>query len=291
MNIAKTIRTMARCRDPRYRRAMMETFAIRKILGKPVCMRDRNGFEYIVHPDERIDLLLLNGYLGVSEIGEQEFCRKTLKPGMTVFDVGAHIGQFTLLFASLVGAAGRVFSFEPSPQTMRRLRAHIVLNGFDNVYTEQSAVYSSHGSVVEFSIFPPGRSVLNTLGNPKKRLRGSPGRMIEPEQRLSVRTVTIDRFCEERGIERIDFLKVDVEGAELHVLRGCGEMLRRKAIGHVQFEISEDMIKGMNTKRRDVFTFLEELGYLCHPVTEQGELRAPVHDTNAYFANFIAIPL
>jgi len=289
--VQKTIKTIVKFRDHRFRRSLLYTFVVQKILKIPIVFPDRNGFHFIVLPEERIDLLFLNGYMGISEISEQEYSKKVCAPGMIVFDIGANIGQFALLFASLVSPSGRVFAFEPCTETMRRLKANIELNNFKNIITEQVIVYSLPGKTMKLNIFPPGRSVLNTLGEPAMRVRGRPGVRLEPVQQESVGTVTIDSYCIEHGIASIDYLKIDVEGAELDVLQGCICMLRDKAIRMIQFEISQEMLKGMRRESHEIFTFLNSLGYQCHPISADAELLPHVQDTNSYFANFIAMPI
>jgi FkbM family methyltransferase len=209
---------------------------------------------------------------------------------MTVFDIGANIGQFTLLFASLVGSSGRVVAFEPCKETLQRLRAHLVLNDFPDVITEQSLVYSSHSEIMSFNVYSEGRSVHNTIGNPTLYVRGAPGVSEKPVRRDYLNTVTIDQYCSEHGISAIDYLKVDVEGAELEVFQGCREMLARKAVRYIQFEISQTMLQGMKRESSEVFRFLAQAGYICRPISDRGELLDPVVDTDRLFANFISVP-
>lgn len=277
-------------RNRQHRRAALATFIVRKIVRKPIVLSDRNGFQYIVLPEEYIYSLFYDGYLGYPEIGEQEFCKKILQPGMTVFDIGAHIGQFTLLFASLVGPSGRVFAFEPCESTVRRLRAHVALNGFSNVVAEQAAVHAIHGGYVSLNIFSQGYSAWNTIGKPTMLSRDNPRRRVEPAGQEIVPTVTIDEYCGERGIQHVDYLKVDVEGAELDALKGCSELLQKGAIGYVQFEVSRAMIQGMGRDSSEMFKFLGDFGYKCHPISDSGDLLPPVTTTGAFFANFIAVP-
>jgi len=278
-----------RPRDRQHRNAALATLFVKKIVRKPIVFPDRNGFQYIILPEEDIYSLYHNGYLGYPEIAEQEFCKKVLRPGMTVFDIGAHIGQFTLLFASLVGPSGRVFAFEPCDSTMRRLKAHILLNGFNNVITEKVAVYSINSSHVKLNIFPQRYSFWNTIGKPKMFSRDHPNQ-IEPVDQEVVRTVTINEYCRSRRIQALDYLKVDVEGAELDVLKSCSGLLKRGAIRYIQFEVSQAMVKGMGRDGTEVFKLLKDFGYECHPISVSGELQPPVTRNDAFFANFIAMP-
>ena len=153
-NILHSLRAeFRRIKDVRHLKALLFTFILRRVIKKPIVFPDRNGFQFIIHPEEHIYSLFYRGYLGYPEIGEQEYCKKILRPGMTVFDVGANIGQFTMLFASLVAPAGKVYAFEPCTDTIGRLKANILLNGLKNVVFEQAAVYDIHGAQMKFNIF------------------------------------------------------------------------------------------------------------------------------------------
>jgi len=275
--------------DRNHLRSSFLTFVVRKLLKRPFVFPDRNGFQFVILPEEHIFTLFYNGYLGYPEIGEQEFCKKVLKPGMTVFDVGANIGQFTMLFASLVGSSGKVVSFEPSDSTLRRLKANIALNGFNNIIVERAAANDRHGGMLNINIFPEGYSVWNTIGSPKMYSRDDPGRKIEPVRQEAVVSVRLDEYCRAQGIKSIDYLKIDVEGAELEALSGCSEMLRNGSIRYVQFEISQAMIEGMKRESSEVFRFLMDLGYTCYPITSAGTMGKPTEGTKEFFANFIAM--
>lgn len=268
-------------KDSRHRKSLIEELIIKKILKKPVIVKDRNGFKFILLPEERIYSMIYTGYLNYPEIGEQEFCKNVIKQGMTVFDVGANIGQFSILFAHLVGQEGKVYSFEPVSSTIRRLKTHIALNGFDNVFTEQLAVLDKDNEIATINIFPEGNSVWNTIGNPSMP--------VKPVGKEKVSTITIDTYCNEHGIKNIDYLKIDVEGAELEVLMGCKKLLKSQKIKLLQFEVSKKMFEGMGRNGSEIFMFLYDFGYICYKILEDGTLSDSVLDTNSFFANFVAI--
>jgi FkbM family methyltransferase len=126
--------------------------------------------------------------------------------GATVLDVGAHVGYYTLLSARLTGAAGRVFAFEPHPRNCGFLRRHVAVNGFDNVTVEQAAVSDVAG---------------------KARFEGGTGSgtgHLTDRGGFEVRTLRLDDFCAAHSITPTA-IKIDVEGAELHVLRGAARVI------------------------------------------------------------------
>ena len=83
---------------------------------------------------------------------------------------------------------------------------------------------------------------------------------------------------------------MDVEGAELKVLKGCHQLLTTQSILRIQFEISMEMIRGMEMDGAEIFRFLSDFGYECYPISASGNLLKPVNNTDKYFANFIALP-
>ena len=129
--------------------------------------------------------------------------------GDTVVDVGAHIGYYTLLFAKLVGPAGRVLAFEPYPATHLLLQRNVGENGYANVVIQRQAVADV-----------PGRMALHVSGADWGHHLYGPG-----NQTLEVDVVKLDDAIPPDAA--VDFLKIDVEGAEAQVLRGMSELLRR----------------------------------------------------------------
>ncbi len=145
------------------------------------------------------------------------FCARTLKPGMVVFDVGANLGYYTLLFADRVGVNGKVIAIEPNPATFALLQETVSLNGFDrNTTLVQAAATDSAEGEVE--LFVP-------LGEPKNATVAFDGGERPAELRVNVPTVSIDHLS--AGLHRVDFLKIDVEGAEAAVLAGMTQTIAR----------------------------------------------------------------
>ena len=136
------------------------------------------------------------------------FSRRTLTPDAVVVDGGAHIGVLTVLLASLC-PDGRVYSFEPAEVSRAHLVANVKANELDNVTVEAAALYDTDDDIVfDFdSTFPAGSHV------------GSTG--------TRVKCARLDTWAGERGIDRLDFLKLDVEGSEIKVLAGARDTIRR----------------------------------------------------------------
>lgn len=141
------------------------------------------------------------------------FCSQYVTSGAIVLDIGAHIGLFAVHFANLVGASGRVFSFEPTPFTRSVLKDVVRLNGVgETVEVRPEAVGNSVGTA-EF--FDTG----DTVSNANSLVTSD--RMVKSH---TVPVTTVDEFVSERALE-VKVIKVDVEGAEFDLLRGASNTL------------------------------------------------------------------
>jgi FkbM family methyltransferase len=152
--------------------------------------------------------------------------REVVKPGMTVFDIGANVGQMTLEIATLVGPAGKVIAIEPGPGNVEVLRRHIAGNGFqDRVTIIDAACSMVSGEEVEFRIYGETETEVGS-GHQITSLRDS-GHSL-PSRTIAVKTVTIDEVCREQGLSP-QVIKIDVEGSEWLVLQGAAEVLKQHA--------------------------------------------------------------
>lgn len=135
---------------------------------------------------------------------EIRFVRRWLRPGMRAVDIGASYGVYSLAIARAVGAAGRLWAFEPTPDTADYLQRNLELNGCQNASLIRAAVSERAGTA---AFATDKRSELNSL------LAGEPA-----GEQVEVRTVTLDQAAAEWG--EVDFVKLDVEGHELQAIRG-----------------------------------------------------------------------
>jgi FkbM family methyltransferase len=136
------------------------------------------------------------------ESAEMGFVQKLLRPGMTVLDVGAHHGLYTLLAAKKVGRYGRVIAFEASPRECRRLERHVRFNRCSNVHIERCAVGSESGEADLFLV-DGFQDWCNSLRRPD---------VPDPTYTVRVRVRRTDAVLAERRIAKVDFIKLDVEG-------------------------------------------------------------------------------
>ncbi len=222
-----------------------------------------------------------------SELKEQQLVRRLVKPGMKVLDVGAHHGKYTRLLAHLVGPTGRVVAFEPTPASAEVLESRIRLAGFTQVELRREAVFSEPG-FVELHEFPQTYSSWNSLGVPAMPDPQDSRRIVPVVATRQVRANSLDAYCRGAGLEQVDYLKLDVEGAELDALRGAQHLLRTGGIRYLQFEISQKPLEGMGRKAKDVFDYLATFGYEVHAITPEGEVGPRLGDSDAFYDNYIA---
>lgn len=207
---------------------------------------------------------------------------RLLQPGMTVFDIGAHHGFYTLLASTKVGSEGLVVAFEPSPRERKRLHQHLLLNRCSNVRVEPVAVGRGNG-MEEFFVASGAYSALNNL-------RGLPPDILN--QTLPVKVITLDNYVEEQAIESVDFIKIDVEGAELHVLKGASSLLEKRPRPLVMCEFLDDLTERFGYRAGEIYDFLQDLGYCWFQATSAGHLQT-VEKKRAYrdrAQNLFAVP-
>jgi FkbM family methyltransferase len=155
---------------------------------------------------------------GLGERHVQETLAKHLLPAMTFYDLGANIGLFSLLGARLVGTTGLVYSFEADPEIAARLRGNVAHNNFLQTTVEQKAVWSET-TTVSFE-----RVDVNT--SPDRGLGHIASDGATKGQTITVEAVSLDEYVTKHPAP--DFVKCDVEGAELAVFQGARKLLKEK---------------------------------------------------------------
>jgi FkbM family methyltransferase len=194
-----------------------------------------------------------------------------LAPGSIAVDVGANIGVYSLLCSRLVGATGQVYAFEPARATVAQLRLNIDLNSAANVHIEPSAVAD--------------RSSTSRLYHHRDSSRNSLAFRASAAFE-EIRTTTLDSFFADIDAPRLDFIKVDVEGAEELVFRGALRTIERFRPS-ILFESNANGAAALGLDYLDAPRLIEKLGYEILDI-EHGE---PVPWKQARrFANLLARP-
>lgn len=138
--------------------------------------------------------------------------QEIVKPGITVVDVGAHVGFYTLLAAKLVGNEGTVYAFEPQPEVFSILKKNIVENHYeDRVIAPLAAVGRACGKVTLF---------VSTIDSGYASIYSS-----ENASPIEVNSISLDHFFAERGWPRVDIVKIDAGGDETEIIAGMTGLL------------------------------------------------------------------
>lgn len=174
------------------------------------------------------------------------FLANSCKPGAVVIDIGAHIGLFSVIASQVTTNSGKVYAFEPAPNTYALLQKTLSINDTGSVIeTFQKAVGKETGKIT-FFISDGEADNSNSLVNYKED---------RPLHGIDVEVTSVDAFVKERKINKLDFIKIDVEGAEYDTLRGAAETLQNlKPVCIVA--IHPEPIKAKGDSLEDIYDFI-----------------------------------
>jgi FkbM family methyltransferase len=166
------------------------------------------------------------------------------KPGDVVIDIGAFLGRYTLLASKAVKNSGLVIAVEPNPLALKVLIKNIRVNGLHNIKVIRSACWSQNNILLSFDIIssylPYGTaSLVKVLSR----------------DRINVKTSTLDSLMSHLGLRKVDWIKIDVEGAEYEVLKGAIKTLTLNRDIKVIVEVHEKNLKN------PLCSFLRNLGF------------------------------
>ncbi len=167
-----------------------------------------------------------------------------IKPNYTVLDIGANIGMFSLLGSRLVGENGKVISFEPSRPTFDALNENLKLNNCSNVITEQLALGDTEGSIFLGDVENDAMNFID-----KNQTSGE-----------SVPLKMLDNYLKENKILKVDFIKIDIEGAEMLCFKGAIDMLKTHR-PTIIMECNENWCKRFDYTVFDLLNFLHQFNY------------------------------
>lgn len=191
-----------------------------------------------------------------------ELFKKLVKRGDVIVDIGAHIGHYTLIAADLVGEDGKVFAFEPAPDNYAFLVKNVEVNGYNNVTTVQKAVSNKGGTT-------------KLLLNPHDTGQHAIYNGHDDRNSLVIETVTLDDFFKDKE-NRIDIIKMDVEGAEMLVLQGMSEILKRNNDLKIFTEFSPTMLRRAGSSPEEYLKQLMSYGFKLFYINEKSETLEPI---------------
>jgi FkbM family methyltransferase len=201
----------------------------------PVLRGPCRGMKYRVTPESGHSMIV--GY----ELANQRFLASRVRPGITVFDVGANVGQFMMLFSPRVGPTGRVVCFEPYPPAFRLLEENARLNGLTNVVCLRQALAGSGGRL-SFTVNPRTASM-------GKLSAAEPTHEDPSFSKIEVDAVRLDDAADRLGPP--DLLKIDVEGGAAAVLAGAEKTLEaRKPAVFIELHGPEEQRAVLDLMRR-----------------------------------------
>jgi FkbM family methyltransferase len=209
----------------------------------------------IVYPDSAsIEIARYGCY----EEGLTKMVLNHVGPGVSFFDIGAHIGYYTMLASWLVGETGQVHAFEPTPSTFELLRANT--QGKDNVKLNQVALSSASGNMT-FNDY--GTEYMGSNSKYVARLDKESLSRLTPSK-ISVTSLTLDDYVERLGVTP-DFVKIDAESSEFEILQGMSDVLERNRpivsveVGDMDIECvpsSAELIDYLTTKGYKPYEFV-----------------------------------
>ncbi|MCA9873787.1 MAG: FkbM family methyltransferase [Ardenticatenaceae bacterium] len=187
--------------------------------------------------------------LGSNEQPVQEAFARYLHAGDVFYDVGANVGFFTVIGAKLVGSGGQVHAFEPVPENAAAVRHNCELNGMKQVTVWETAVSDRSGmGQLQLAQYSGGASLSVAAPPP------------DYKETVSVDLITLDEFLEEKKAAPPSLVKIDVEGAEINVLKGMVNLIEKhKPI--IIFEIDDGEVAAFQKKKTICTDFLQNMGY------------------------------
>jgi FkbM family methyltransferase len=214
----------------------------------------RMGLTWRLDLDEGIDFSIY--LLGAFEPATVRACTRLVKLGATVLDIGANIGAHTLPLARLVGERGHVIAFEPTRRAYEKLIANVALNpalapriACHQLMLSDRADAPAGALTASWPLFASAAEVDDHGG----RTWSTDG----------ARATTLDAFCAEAGIARVDFVKIDVDGHEPAILRGAEAVLRRDRPVMV-LELAPYALERLGSSLAAYVGLLADLGYRLH---------------------------
>jgi FkbM family methyltransferase len=179
------------------------------------------------------------------------FLKSICGDGAVVLDIGAHIGLFSAIAAKVVGANGKVFAFEPAPNTIPVLHQTIRINHLETVISPVNQAMGKDSGKITFFISDETADNSNSIVSYKvdRKLNG-----------VEVEVNTIDNFVAGKKLDRVDFIKIDVEGAEYDTIRGGIEVFKKFQPSFI-LAIHPEPIKKKGDKLEDIYNFLLSLNY------------------------------
>lgn len=195
---------------------------------------------------------------GVYEEHETDMVKKIINKGDTVIDIGANIGYYTLMFAKLVGNDGKVFAFEPELSNYNLIKKNVEINGYKNVVIEHKAV-SNKNEKIKLYLSEDNKGAHTLVKDKTKNF-------------LEIDSVRLDDYFKEYE-GKVDFIKMDIEGAEMEALKGMSLTLVKMSNIKLMTEYNPYLLKKIGINPKEYLELLKKSGFkLYHLDKKQTKL-------------------
>ena len=264
-------------------RAIIWKYWQRRCPEKPIITRLGKDLKVRIYPHDVIGKSIYVD--GVFEPEVWGFVKNYLRPGMVVFDLGANLGQYTLLSARCVGEKGQVHCFEPSERIFTELQFNVENNNFSDICTLNNVAVSDKEGIAQLSKYQPGGEVYGSLGSQNW---ASDSKIVGHEE---VRTITLDTYVKKQGINDVHLIKMDIEGAELLALRGADELLSKNNSPAIVLELADLNTSGFGYEACEILDYLKNMGYHLYPLDRKGHIHSQTKLTTGFIEsqNIVAI--
>jgi FkbM family methyltransferase len=232
------------------------------------------GGKMVINPSDYVSYYIY--MLGLFEGDILRAALSLLHEADTFFDIGGHFGQYTIAAGRKVGETGKVYTFEPGPIQDSYLRKNIRLNNLNNVTVANVALSDQPG---ELALHVPSFSDIGK------------SQLVDPETDASavrVPVTTLDQFCEDNRVTRIDVMKVDVEGAEFGVFKGSKRVMSDFPPKAIFYESVDSLCEAFGHTSEEMHDYIESAGYRIHTVKE-GEFVAVSAAERSSLTDFVAL--
>jgi len=209
---------------------------------------------------------------------------KLLQPGMVVVDAGANIGEITLVAAKRTGDTGRIIAFEPIDAIAQSLEENIRRNALGTATVVRAGLSDTCGST---SIYAScGQSY---TGKEHHGLGSLYGGVNDGPALQTIRLTTLDAYLLEHPVQRLDLIKIDIEGAELPCLRGAERTIaRHRPLLVIEIQAQSAIAAGY--RQTDILDYLAQFGYAFHKIGRNGRLRAVDARSLSDYQNVLCVP-
>jgi FkbM family methyltransferase len=216
-----------------------------------------------------------NFLMGWHDTDSFEWCKRYVFPGAVVLDIGAHLGYYTRLFSKLVKDAGTVLAFEPCPENYPVQKHNLSSARFQNVKIINKAVSSQDGTATLFI----------SSGHSTHSLNAG---FTEEQGRVEVETIAMDTFLSANHISKVDFIKIDVEGAEPLVLKGMQQTVSNSPRLKMLMEYNPIALRAGGHNPLELLEALRDMGFISKQVNPDGTL-GEINPSSDEYVNLLCV--